>query len=268
MPTLSHTAGPFLAGTLTGSLVATPAASAQPMPRLHDQTTNRLTAPQDVAAFSIGSLASRTEHMAGQPSSATAAYARPNCKRKAAAHGVRSYWRKRLEHGDGPLQAVLRCGKPGKRGWGYRHFSKRWSNTLERKMDDTLAKPSFIDRRITDWYFAVGTASTIGSTTSRSSTRSRTSRGQAPGTWASRPPPGTRRAAHATRPANGLAAAPATPARRPCPAPEVAANIPAAHGDLGCWTCRRARSVVVRARRSSSAIKMVVCRYSLASSRR
>lgn len=118
MVRLSYASGIILATTLTAGLVATSAASAEPVPRVNDQSGSQLASPE-----------------------ADAALAKPNCKHRAAAHGVRDYWRKRLGHGSAPLQAVLRCGTEK---WGYRHFNKRWSQGFEVKMGNTLAKPNVI----------------------------------------------------------------------------------------------------------------------------
>ncbi|MEU6719557.1 hypothetical protein ABZ897_49550 [Nonomuraea sp. NPDC046802] len=113
----SYTAGFIVTTVLAGGLLASPPASAQQTRPVQELSPGQFAASQEAAA-----------------------YAKPNCKHRAASHGVRSYWRERPDHGSS-LQAVLRCGT---KRWGYRHFNQRWSKNFERKIGATLAKPTVI----------------------------------------------------------------------------------------------------------------------------
>ncbi|GAA3928295.1 hypothetical protein GCM10023085_06810 [Actinomadura viridis] len=72
----SNAAAFSVTAALAGGPLASPPAAAQHTAPIRELSAGRFAASQEAAAYS-----------------------KPNCKHRAAAHGVRSYWRERPDHG-------------------------------------------------------------------------------------------------------------------------------------------------------------------------
>ncbi|WP_131742093.1 hypothetical protein [Actinomadura roseirufa] len=93
-----------------------------------------------VSASKTGTVGAGT--VRAQPPAPSALASVPNCKGKGRSHILAKYGHVSTKYG---YPVALRCGVAGKKGWGYKHFSARWtSSNFETHLERTLNYPTAV----------------------------------------------------------------------------------------------------------------------------